>query len=56
MNLLYDPNLNTEIKILVLMYILCYALPEMLNEMPEIYQEDNKLQAAWLLKNIKYKK
>ena len=56
MDLLTDPNLNTEIKILVLIYILCYVLPELLNEMPEIYRGDNKMEAAWLLKNIKYKK
>ena len=50
MDALNNPNLNPEIKVIILIYIFAYVLPEILNEMPEIYKEDNKLRAAWLVK------
>jgi|LULM01.1.fsa_nt_gb hypothetical protein len=56
MDVLNDPNLDPDTKILILFYIIMYVLPELLNEMPEICQDNKKLQAAWLLKELKSKK
>ena len=56
MDVLHDPNLDTDTKILILFYILVYVLPELLNEMPEICRTDKRLQRAWLLSKIKSKK
>ncbi len=56
MDILHDPNLEPEYKILILMYILLVVLPEILDEMPEIYQDNPRLQASWLLKQLNTKK
>ncbi len=56
MDVLNDPNLDPDIKLLILFYILVYVLPELLDKMPEICQTDKKLQRAWLLKELKSKK
>ena len=52
MDALNNPNLKPEIKVIILIYFFAYVLPEILNEMPEIYKEDNKLRAAWLVKKL----
>jgi hypothetical protein len=56
MDVLNDPDIEPEIKILILLYIFAYVLPEILNEIPEICRSNDKLRAAWLLKKLKSKK
>lgn len=56
MDVLNDPDLEFELKVIILIYIFAYVLPEILNEMPEICRTDDKLKAAWLLKKLNPKK
>jgi hypothetical protein len=56
MDVLNDPDIEPEIKIIILLYIFAYVLPKILDEMPEICKTNNKLRAAWLLKELKSKK
>ena len=56
MDVLHDPNLDTDAKILILFYILIYVLPELLDKMPEICRTNKNLQKAWLLKELNSKK
>jgi len=56
MDVLNNSDLEPELKIIILIYILAYVLPEILNKMPEICQDNKKLQAAWLMKELKSKK
>lgn len=52
MDILHNPDLEPEIKILILLYILTCVLPEMLDEIPEIYRDNGKLEAAYLTKKL----
>ena len=56
MDVLNNPDIEPEIKIIILLYIFAYVLPEILNRMPEICKSNDKLRAAWLLKELKSKK
>ena len=48
MDVLHDPNLDTDAKILILFYILVYVLPELLDEMPEICLDNREAAIKWL--------
>ena len=56
MDVLNDPDLEPELKIIILLYIFAYVLPEILDKMPEICQDNDSLKRAWLLKELKSKK
>lgn len=56
MDILHNPNLEPEYKIIILMYILLVVLPEIIDEMPVEYEENPRLQASWLLKQLNAKK
>jgi hypothetical protein len=45
---LHDPNLPPELKIVILIYILAFVLPEIIDKMPQ----GKRLQASWLLKQL----
>ena len=56
MDVLNDPDLEPELKIIILLYIFAYVLPEILDKMPEICQDNDSLKRACLLKELKSKK
>ena len=50
--MLHDANIEPEIKILILIYILAYVLPDILDRMPEICNQSKKAKINWLFKEL----
>jgi len=53
MDFLHNADLDSDFKIFILLYIFAFVLPQMLEEMPEIYKTSKRLKASYLLKKLK---
>jgi hypothetical protein len=53
LNLLDDPNLDSDTKILVLFYIFLVTLPELYERMPKKCLKNPKKMIKWLRKELK---
>lgn len=52
MDIFNNPDIEPDFKLFILCYIFAYVLPQILNEMPEIYQDDPRARASWLTKKL----
>lgn len=50
MDLFNNPEIDSDLKIFILLYIFAFVLPKILNEIPEIYRESRRTKASYLLK------
>ena len=50
MDLLNNPDIDSDLKIFILLYIFAFILPKILNEIPEIYRENKRTKASYFLK------
>ena len=50
MDIFNNPDIDSDLKIFILLYIFAFVLPKILNEMPEIYKANKRTKASYFLK------
>ena len=50
MDLFNNPDIDPDLKIFILLYIFAFVLPKILKDIPEIYRDNKRTKASYLLK------